>query len=824
MSFTIHQIEEITKGKFLQKENTLTVIKYLLIDSRQVMFSENALFCALSGKRQNGHNYIQDAYQKGIRSFLISEKIEIQRFPQANFILVKNVLKSLQLLTKHHRKKFDLPIIGITGSNGKTIVKEWLHQLLQKDKKIVRSPKSFNSQIGVPLSVWQIEKGDELGIFEAGISQKKEMKNLAKIIQPEIGIFTNIGAAHSEGFKNQKEKINEKIKLFKNVETIIFCEDHNKISKLIRKKYSKSQLLSWTFKDDENAILKIKKVESEDGKSILQTIFKRRKAKLIIPFTDKANVENALHCCLTMLHLGYNATTINQRLIALQPMTMRLEMKSAINGCLLLNDSYSNDLTALRVALDFMEQQTAQRARTVILSDVLQSGLSPNALYKNIGQFLTEKKIKKVIGIGSEITILKKYLPKKTATTFFKNTSDFIKKIGQQQFSNETILLKGARSFEFEKIANLLSQKAHQTVLEINLNALKHNLNIYASYLKPEVKMLVMVKASGYGSGSVEVARLLEFQKVDYLAVAYADEGVELREAGIKLPILVLNPEEATFNKLFQYQLEPEVYSLSQLSKLINALPPKFKLPVHIKIDTGMRRLGFSEKEISALSGILKTEKRLVVKSVFSHLAGSEDAQHDSFSKKQFSTFVKAANTLEKELGYKPMHHILNSAGIFRFPDLQMDMVRLGIGIYGIDGSGSISDKLQNVMTLKATISQINKLKKGETVGYSRKGKASKNMRIGTISIGYADGFLRAAGNGNFSVLVNGKMAPTIGNICMDMTMIDLTNIPNATEGDEVIIFGKSPSAESLAKCYGTIAYEVFTNISQRVKRVYFEE
>lgn len=824
MSFTIHQVGEITEGQYLQKGNTLSIIKHLLIDSRQVIFPEHSLFFALSGKRQNGHHYIQDAYQKGVRSFIVSEDIEVEKFPEANLILVKNVLKSLQQISKAHRNQFELPTIGITGSNGKTIIKEWLNQLLQTDKKIVRSPKSFNSQIGVPLSVWQIEKGDELGIFEAGISQKKEMKNLAKIIQPQIGIFTNIGAAHNEGFKNQKEKIEEKLKFFKKTETILFCEDHPKIAKAIRKKYADHELCSWTFKNDKKAILKISKKEIKQGSTLLEGTFKKRKAKLIIPFTDRANVENALHCCLTLLYLGYNISTINQRLQNLEPMNMRLEMKSATNGCLLLNDSYSNDLTALRVALDFMEQQTAQRSRTVILSDVLQSGLSPNELYKNVAHLLTEKKIKKVIGIGSEITVLKKYLSKKSEAAFFKNTSGFIKKIAQQQFKNETILLKGARTFEFEKIANRLSQKAHQTVLEINLNAIKHNLNIYASYLKPAVKMMVMVKASGYGSGSIEVARLLEFQKVDYFAVAYADEGVELREAGIKLPILVLNPEEATFNKLFQYQLEPEVYSLSQLSKLIQALPPKINIPIHIKIDTGMRRLGFSGKDISALSVILKKEKRLIVKSVFSHLAGSENAQHDGFSKKQFSTFQKAANILEKELGYKPMRHILNSAGIFRFPDLQMSMVRLGIGIYGIDGSSTISDKLQNVMTLKATISQINHVKKNETVGYSRKGKASKNMRIGTISVGYADGFLRAAGNGNFSVLVNGKFASTVGNICMDMSMIDLTNIPGAIEGDEVIIFGNTPSAESLADCYGTIAYEVFTNISQRVKRVYFEE
>ena len=494
MSFAIQHIAKITDRKFLQEGNSNALIKHLLIDSRQVIFPEQSLFFALSGKRQDGHDYIRDAYAKGVRSFVISKKIELKQFPETNLLLVKNVLKSLQIIAKKHREQFELPVIGITGSNGKTIVKEWLHQLLQKDKKIVRSPKSFNSQIGVPLSVWQIEKDDELGIFEAGISQKKEMKKLSKIIQPQIGIFTNIGEAHSEGFKNKKEKIREKLKLFKTAETIIFSEDHPKVAKAIRKKHVEKELLSWSLRSKKAALI-ISKKEIKDGQTILHGNFKNRKIKLTIPFTSQVNIENALHCCLTLFHLGYNTTIINQRLRNLEPMTMRLEMKSAVNGCLLLNDSYSNDLTALRVALDFMEQQNVQKSRTVILSDILQSGLVPAVLYKNVGQLLVEKKIKKVVGIGSEINSLKKQLPKKVQFFHFKNTTDFLKNIHQPDFKNESILLKGARKFQFEKIANRLAQKAHQTVLEINLNALKHNLNVYASYLKPKVKMLVMVKA-----------------------------------------------------------------------------------------------------------------------------------------------------------------------------------------------------------------------------------------------------------------------------------------------------------------------------------------
>ena len=595
------------------------------------------------------------------------------------------------------------------------------------------------------------------------------------------------------------------------------------IAKAIRKKHQEKKLCSWSFRNS-SATLFFSKKEIKNGQTILQGKFKNRKVLLTIPFTSQVNIENTLHCCLTLLHLGYDAKTINDRLQDLEPMTMRLEMKSAINGSLLLNDSYSNDLTALRVALDFMEQQNVHKSRTVILSDILQSGQRPAVLYKNVSQLLEEKKIKKVVGIGTEISYLKKYLAKKTQFFHYKNTADFLKNITQPKFNNESILLKGARKFQFEKIANRLAQKAHQTVLEINLNGIKHNLNAYAAYLKPNVKMLVMVKASGYGSGSVEVARLLEFQQVDYLAVAYTDEGVELREAGIKLPILVLNPEQATAEKIFQYNLEPEIYSITQLQQLITALPANYKLPIHLKIDTGMRRLGFSAGQITTLLDQLKNEARIKVKSTFSHLVGSEESIHDTFSKKQISTLKEIADTIETALGYAPMRHILNSAGISRFPDSQMDMVRLGIGIYGIDGSNTISEKLQNVIALKATISQVNKLKKGETVGYSRKGKATKNMRIGTISIGYADGFLRAAGNGRYAVLVNGKLAPTIGNICMDMSMIDLTNIPTAKVGDEVVIFGKNPTVTALAQCYGTIPYEVFTNISQRVKRVYFEE
>ncbi len=829
MSLTIKNIAKITSGKFVQRKSPEKRIRHLLIDSRQVVFPAESIFFSLSGNRQDGHAFIEEVYEKGVRAFIISKKVKTKKLPDANFIKVEDTREALQKIATFHRKQFELPVIGITGSNGKTIIKEWLYQMLSSERKIVRSPKSFNSQIGVPLSVWQMDEEDELAIFEAGISQPKEMKNLAPIIRCDWGIFTNIGTAHSEGFKNETQKINEKLKLFKFAKKIFYCENHTHLAKAIEKKYAKRELISWSFDQMNGAALSLKKVDSKNKQTFFKGTFREKKVQLEIPFADKANIENALHCCLIMFEMGYSNQVIQKRIWQLKPMAMRLEMKAAIDNCLLISDYYNNDLTALRIALDFMEQQSDGRQRTIILSDILQSGLSTEKLYKTVAQLLAEKQINRVIGIGQEISQLKKSLSKKVASKFFKTTESFLKKINphlkeSSWFQNEIILLKGARNFQFERIANRLSQKAHRTVLEINLNALKHNLNAFAARLQPEVKLLVMVKASGYGSGSVEVARLLQFQKVDYLAVAYADEGVELRQAGIDLPILVLNPEEVTFDLLLRYNLEPEVYDLQQLERLITSLPSGKKIAIHLKLDTGMNRLGFSEKEIKALCKQLKNEPKVEVKSMFSHLAASEAKAHDDFSKEQFGRFENMADDISKELAHRPMRHILNSAGIARFPNYQLDMVRLGIGIYGIDSSGELHDELQNVLTLKATISQIKTVEKGATIGYGRKGKATKKMRVGTISVGYADGLLRAAGNGNFSVSVRGMLAPTIGNICMDMSMIDLTHIPEATEGDEVIIFGESPSVDDLAKAYGTIVYEVFTNISERVKRVYFEE
>lgn len=817
--YNIHKIAKLTSGVFLKKKILNTSIEHLLFDSRQVSFPSSSLFFAIQGERRDGHDFINQLYVKGVQNFIVEKKLATRSFPKANFILVKNSVVALQQLAQFHRNQFSLKSIGITGSNGKTIVKEWLLQFLQNDHQVVASPKSYNSQIGVPMSVFLIKKEHTLGIFEAGISTTNEMETSAKIIQPDIGVFTNIGDAHSDGFKNIEEKLEEKLKLFQNCKTIIYCKDNNLVHKRMQQ-FDSKKLFAWSKKD--NAKLQIFSTSKEKQQTLIEGSYNKRKISITIPFTDEASIENAIHCWAVLLFLKKKNKWIAQKNQQLRPIPMRLEIKEGINNCVIINDSYNADLTALKIALNHLEQQGELNKRTLILSDILQIEMSPNILYKRIARLIEDKKILKVIGIGLNIFSLKKQLDQKIETQFYKTTLDFLKNAQTSNFQNENILLKGARIFEFEKIADRLSKKNHNTILEIDLNALVLNLNVYNSFLRPETKVIAMVKASAYGSGSIEVAKLLEFQKVDYFAVAYTDEGVELRKAGIKLPILVLNPEEATFETLEKQNLEPEIYSLELLEKFIQHFSnKKSRVLTHLKLDTGMRRLGFEEKDLGKLISILKKNKHIKIQSIFSHLAVSEDKAHDNFTKTQVRRFQKMYNKICSELKISPMQHILNTSGINRFPQYQMDMVRLGIGLYGIDGSKTIENQLQKVHTLKATISQIKNIKKGETIGYGRKGKAKKTTRIATISIGYADGLMRSAGNGNFSVLIQGKRAETIGNICMDMCMVDVTEIQEAATGDEVIIFGKNPAVEELAIAMGTIPYEIFPTISARVKRVY---
>ena len=817
--YQIQKIAEIIDGSFLKKKIIASSIEHLLFDSRQINFPSASLFFAIQGKRRDGHEFIEQLYKKGVRNFIVEKKIKTRPFPLANFIFVKKSIHALQQIGQFHRQQFSLKTIGITGSNGKTIVKEWLLQFLQDNHQVVANPKSYNSQIGVPLSVWQIQKEHTIGIFEAGISKENEMEFLEKIIQPEIGVFTNIGDAHNEGFKNIEEKIEEKLRLFKNCKTIVYCKDDLRVHQQMLN-FGQQKLFDWSRKT--KAKLQIKSTSKKNHKTIIKGVFNQKGISITIPFTDEASIENAIQCWAVLLFLKKKNVWIAQKIQQLQSVPMRLEIKEGVNNCKIINDSYNADLASLKIALNHLEQQGEMNQRTLILSDILQVGLSEKDLYQTIAKLIEDKKISKVLGVGKKVAALKKYLNKKIEIHFFKTTLDFLKQTSTADFKNENILLKGARPFTFEKIADRLSQKNHKTVLEINLEALVHNLKVYNSFLKPETKLIAMVKADAYGSGSVEVAKVLEFQKVEYLAVAYADEGVELRKAGIQLPILVLNPEEAIFDVLEKYNLEPEIYSIELLEKFVQHFSnKKQKISIHLKMDTGMRRLGFEAKDIAVLTSILKKNPRVKIKSIFSHLVGSEANEHDVFTKNQIARYKKMYNKISAAIQYQPLRHILNSSGINRFPQYQMDMVRLGIGLYGIDSSHEIQNQLQKVHALKATISQIKNVAAKETIGYSRKGKAKKSMRIATISIGYADGLMRSAGNEKFSVLIQGKRAKIIGNICMDMCMVDVSKIPEAAVGDEVIIFGKDPTVEELAKAMGTISYEIFPTISNRVKRVY---
>jgi Alr-MurF fusion protein len=822
MNYKFSDIKNNITFFHVQEKIIPAILSHIAMDSRNIAVPSQALFFALKGQRLDAHEFIMEAYQKGVRNFIVNKTFDFQEFSDANFIAVDNVVHALQEIATFHRKHFAITTIGITGSNGKTIIKEWLFQLLFQDHFIVRSPRSYNSQIGVPLSILAIEKQHDLAIFEAGISRINEMEKLANVIRCNIGIFTNIGDAHDEGFMSRVQKIKEKMKLFQFCDILILCNDNDQIMKEVPKK-----IKTFTWGKTKNADLKVntQKNKMTFTSTISVTQKNGQQFNYTIPFIDEAAIENSIHCCCLMLYLGYEIAVIQRRMIQLQAVALRLELKSGINNCLIINDFYNLDVTSLAFAMDFMTQQALHTKRTLILSDIQQSGLAPEQLYTKVAQLIVEHQINKVIAIGSTIVNLLPLISQKTTYLHYNTTQDFLTNIKSQDFYQETILLKGARSFEFERIAELLELKAHQTIMEINLDALRHNLVAYTRKLSPPTKMLVMVKASAYGSGSAEIAKLLEYHKVDYLGVAYTDEAVALRKEGIKLPILVLNPEEASFHALLHYDIEPEIYSLAQLRGLLSYVENTSKiLNIHIKLDTGMHRLGFEMPDIQLLINILASQKKLYIKSIFSHLAASDATEHDDFTTQQVNQFLAMYEQIATAIGYRPLRHICNTSGIARFPQYHFDMVRLGIGIYGVDSSQEMQSDLQVVNTLKATISQIKHIPKGESIGYSRRGLAERDLRIGTISIGYADGFLRAAGNGRYQVAIHGKLAPIIGNVCMDMCMIDLTEIQEAKEGDKVTIFGDFPRVETLAKATQTIAYEVFTNISERVKRIYFKE
>lgn len=816
LDYTINQIADILNAHAEVVDEQVT-IEYLVVDSRSVLVPDSSLFFALSAHR-NGHEFIKDAYQKDIRNFVISEEKYAKQYPDCNFILVDDVLKALQDLAAYHRNQFNLKTIGITGSNGKTIVKEWLYQLLASDFNIVKSPKSYNSQIGVPLSVWQIDAEDTLGIFEAGISAVDEMDHLARIINPQIGILTNIGEAHAEGFSSKREKLTEKLKLFSQTDLFIYAPEY--VTEVNFKDLPGKKKFSWSSK--QAADLQIIAIEPIENNCYLRAIYQSREIECMLPFKDKASIENGMICWAMLLALDYTPEQADLRLEKLSHVSMRLELKNGINQCSVIDDSYSADISSLAIALDFLNQQNQHPKKTVILSELFETGKSDLDLYEEIADLLNQKKINRLIGIGPHISNFGNLF--NFETQFFDNTNAFIEAFPGLQFNHETILVKGARRFEFARISKLLTQKIHDTVLEIDLNAMVGNLQFYRSKIKPGVKIMAMVKAFSYGSGSFEIANLLQFHKVDYLAVAYADEGIALRKAGITLPIMVMSPEESAFEAIIKHNLEPEIYSIEILKSFLNALSDyDFNYPVHIKIDSGMHRLGFDYAEIDQLLTTLRINDQIKVQSVFSHLVASDAAEHDGFTRQQIEKFKSISDQILEVLNYKPLLHISNTSGITRWPDGQMDMVRLGIGLYGFDSALPNNRGLQTTMVLKTTVTQVKELQAGETVGYSRRGVLPAGGKIATVKIGYADGYNRAFGNGTGKMLINGHLVPTIGSICMDMTMLDITGL-DVKAGDEAIVFNQQHSIMQLAEEVKTIPYEILTNISQRVKRVYFYE
>jgi alanine racemase len=810
-SYSIAKISSVIGGQ-LSGDGNLS-ISHLVYDSRKIQQPQASLFFALQTSHGDGHQFIEDAYKKGVRAFVVNKAILLQN---TAVIIVGDTLSALQKIAAHHRQQFNIPVIGITGSNGKTIVKEWLNSLLENGYQVIRSPKSFNSQIGVSLSVWEMKEQHTLGIFEAGISQRGEMQKLEAIIRPTIGVLTNIGEAHSEGFLSDEEKLKEKLTLFDNAAIVIGQAE-------ILATYT-NEKFTWSL--EKEATLKITNVTSTANASEIEALYQVKKISLQIPFSDEASVQNAITCWCVLLHLGIEQPIIQERFSSLHQIDMRLQLNHAINDCLIINDSYSADPTSLKIALDFLAQQSAGLKRTIILSDFFESGKAEEVLYKEIGQLVNHYKIEKLIAIGEKIGEKLKDEIKNIHLQSCPSTNDFIQHFKSSDFHKEIILLKGARKFGFEKIAYLFEQKLHGTVLQINLGALTHNLSEYQKLLKPSTKIMAMVKAFSYGSGGAEIASVLQFNNIAYLGVAYADEGVELVKAGITIPIMVMNAEPSSFATIVEHDLQPVIYSSGLLGSFETYIKQQgiADYPVHLEIETGMNRLGFSMKELETVAKHLAANQYLNIQSVFSHLAASEDEQHDDYTNLQAAKFNDAVTILQRHISHPFFKHISNSAAIVRHPHLQMNMVRLGIGLYGVEPGAEDKLDLLPVATLHSTVAQIKELKKGESVSYNRRGVITRDSLIATVRIGYADGYSRRFGNGIGKMLVRGNLAPVIGTVCMDMTMIDVTDIEGVKEGDDVIVFGKDLPVEDVAAMIQTIPYEIMTSVSQRVKRVYYYE
>lgn len=804
-------LPEIATGKMaslVADEELLTVVT----DSRKSSGGPGTCFFAIRGVRHDAHRYLADVYRQGVRLFVVEQLPDLSQFPQASFFLTADSLMCLQQLARAHRSIFSLPVVGITGSNGKTIIKEWLYQLLAPDFFVAKTPGSYNSQLGVPLSVMQLRSHHQLALFEAGVSQPGEMSKLASIIQPTIGVFTNIGPSHDQGFENRKQKIEEKLKLFDPQQPLVYCADHHSIDALTGNRFA--HRLAWGVSPTATVPIQLKQQD-------LAVSFKGTPHSFHLPFADAASMENLIHCIVLLLHLKIPASVIQERIGQLRSIPMRLEMKQAVNQCLLIDDSYNNDLAGLHISLNFLSAQQ-KKHKVLVLSDILQSGLPDQDLAASIAEQLKSVGLQEFIGVGPVLhthATLFSFIPH---TKFYRTTDELLERFDFQSVHNAVILVKGARVFQLEKAVQRWQRKIHGTVMEVDLNAMVHNLNYFRSKLAPGVKIMVMVKAFAYGSGSEEVANLLQYHKVDYLGVAYADEGVDLRKNHITLPIMVMNPSEESFATILEHQLEPEVYSLRLLNalvKFLNGRPGR----IHLKVDTGMHRLGFDEHDLPEALRILKQHPAIQVQTVFTHLAASDESRHDAFSHQQAEVYHRCYQQIHDALGIQPIRHVLNSPGILRFPEHQLDMVRLGIGLYGIDPTASGKAELRPVATLKTVISQIKKIPKGESIGYGRNGVAAEDTTIATIAIGYADGFSRAFSRGKGKVSIRGQRAPVIGNVCMDMTMVDITGIP-AQEGDEVVVFGPELPIEEVAASISTIPYEILTNTSDRVKRVYVAE
>ena len=827
MTYTIEKIVTLIGARRYGSQDT--DVRWLLTDSRSLCFPEETLFFALHTKRNDGHRYIDDLYRRGVRAFVVEQ---VPEHPQvdANYLKVPSVLAALQRLAERHRDEFDIPIVGITGSNGKTMVKEWLYQLLLPSLRIVRSPRSYNSQIGVPLSVWLLNEQTEVGIFEAGISQPGEMMALHDIIQPTIGVLTCLGSAHQENFRSMEEKCIEKLELMHDTTALIYPMDDNTVSRCIRRMQYKGEKIGWS-RTDAQAPFFVKEQTQGVRATEITYIYKGEEGTYSLPFIDEASVEDSFICAATALHLGLTFEQIAERMPRLEPIAMRLEVKQGQHGCTIINDSYNSDINSLDIALDFMNrrQQPAADSNqptakgTLILSDIDQSGETPEELYRQVNDLIVKRGIQKLIGIGPEISA-QAHTFLVGEKSFYANPQEFIDSPAFLQLHDEVILLKGSRRFGFEQITELLEQKVHETILEVNLGAVVDNLNYYRSFLKPETKMVCMVKADAYGAGAVEVAKTLQDHRVDYLAVAVADEGATLRRAGITANIMVMNPEMTAFKTIFDYDLEPEVYSFRLLDALVKAARKEgiTGWPVHIKLDTGMHRLGFDpEHDMDELIDRLKHQQTVIPRSVFSHFVGSDSDAFDDFSARQFQLFDEGSRRLQGAFSHKILRHMDNSAGIEHFPERQMDMCRLGLGLYGVNPRNN--EMISTVSTLKTTILQLRHVNAGDSIGYSRRTILDRDSVIGAIPIGYADGLNRHLGNRHGYCLVNGQKAEYVGNICMDVAMIDVTGI-NCQEGDSVEIFGNNLPVTVLSDTIDTIPYEVLTGVSNRVKRVYFQD